>query len=132
MNTQSHVVMTMGITMKIMTMTLTSKVTPPVLIAHQVTCKRRGGGVLEPPMGEDWNNLGGDATGIGKALDVKENVAQESELQGKFFKNFIKVQAGQSLSDSISELENMQSGLKYFGSAIEYDIRKLGSDSSYS
>ena len=77
-------------------------------------------------MGEDWSNLGGDATEIGEALAVNENVTTDIDQQGKFFKNFIKVQAGQSLSDRISELENRQSGLKYFESAIESATRKIG------
>ena len=62
-----------------------------------------------------------------ETLEEKQlRLTSESELQGKFFKNFIKVQAGQSLSDRISELENRQSGLKYFESAIESATRKIG------
>ena len=42
MNTQAHALTMMGIMMMIVMITLTSKVTPPVLTAHQVTKKRRG------------------------------------------------------------------------------------------
>ena len=41
MNTHAHTVMIMGIVMMIMMSTITSKVTPPVLTAHQVTWKRK-------------------------------------------------------------------------------------------
>ena len=63
-----------------------------------------GGVVLEAPVGEERRNIGGEAIEIGEALDVNENVTSASKQQDKFFKKFIKLQAGQSLSNRIAEL----------------------------
>ena len=47
-----------------------------------------------------------------ETLEEKQlRLTSESELQGKFFKKFIKLQSGQSLSDRIGELENRHLGL---------------------
>ena len=36
--------------------------------------EEKGGSVLEAPIGEEWRNIGGEATESGKALAVNENL----------------------------------------------------------
>ena len=52
-----------------------------------------GEGVLKAPMGEEQKNIGGEATKSGEALVVNLNVTSEREMKGKFFNQFIKLQA---------------------------------------
>ena len=69
-------------------------------------------------MGEEQSKLGGEETESGEALAVNEDLTSVIDLKEKFFKKFIKLQSGQSLSDRIGELENRQSGIEYIERAI--------------
>ena len=52
-----------------------------------------GEGVLKAPMGEEQKNLVGEVTESEEALVVNLNVTSEREMKGKFFNQFIKLQA---------------------------------------